>query len=240
MLSDDPCPFSWGYDHVTPCDLCYLWFNALATALDEPQLQVSCLDLCKKQNQYGHPAWYGTISKMSGFSEARTKGSSLMSGLKRSNWSCRMPASVAGYLKLNCEVSFLKLDQSKLARVSKSCFKMFQDVSRCFKMFQDVSRCFKAKQLQNSKDQPRTQGIPLGHSAAKSSLSGCEDSPECHRAIISSHLTGRPTMSHVTSTPHDTSRHVRTGQWEGQTDDIRYVVSSPVLQWVPDVCWLSS
>jgi hypothetical protein len=40
-----------------------------------------------------------------------------------------MPASVAGYLKLNCEVSFLKLDQSKLARVSKSCFKMFQHFS---------------------------------------------------------------------------------------------------------------
>lgn len=31
----------------------------------------------------------------------------------------------------------------------------------------------------------------LGHSAAKSSLSGCEDSPECHRAIISSHLPER-------------------------------------------------
>ena len=159
MLSDDPCPFSWGYDHVTPCDLCYLWFNALATALDEPQLQVSCLDLCKKQNQYGHPAWYGTISKMSGFSEARTKGSSLMSGLKRSNWSCRMPASVAGYLKLNCEVSFLKLDQSKLARVSKSCFKMFQDVLRCFKMFQDVSRPNSYKTLKINPKDPRN---PLG------------------------------------------------------------------------------
>ena len=70
-----------------------------------------------------------------------------------------MPASVAGYLKLNCEVSFLKLDQSKLARVSKSCFKMFQDVLRCFKMFQDVSRPNSYKTLKINPKDPRN---PLG------------------------------------------------------------------------------
>ena len=112
-------------------------------------------------------------------------------------------------------------------------------------LFQDVSRCFKAKQLQNSKDQPQgpkespwdTRQLRVLYRDVKILLNAIE------RSSLRT-WQRRPTMSHVTSTPHDTSRHVRTGQWEGQTDDIRYVVSSPVLQWVlqwvPDVCWLSS
>ena len=146
---------------------------------------------------------HGTASQSCPDLRQRAKGSSLMSGLKRSIWSCRMPASVAGYLKHLkltmdqwievCPLWSRSWSWNKVARVGKSL------VSRCFKTFQDVSNpsSYKAQ-----KDQPST---PQGHSAAKSSLSGCEDSPECHRAIISSHLADRDDTSRRNTSRHDTS-----------------------------------
>ena len=109
-------------------------------------------------------------------------------------------------------------------------------------LFQDVSTFFNTKQLQNSKDQPQgpkespwdTRQLRVLYRDVKILLNAIE------RSSLRT-WQRRPTMSHDVprhlTTRHD--GHVRTGQWEGQTDDTSWVLQW-VLQWVPDVCWLSS